>query len=81
MYKLVENPELDIYSVDRLNKIKEESADLNIKNEETEINPNIIVIMAEAFSDITEVDGLEFSAEPLENYKKLQEEVLVEKQQ
>ena len=74
MYKLVENPELDIYSVDRLNKIKEESADLNIKNEETEINPNIIVIMAEAFSDITEVDGLEFSAEPLENYKKLQEE-------
>lgn len=74
LYKLVENPELDIYNIDRLNKIKEESAKLDLKNGDTEIKPNIIVIMAESFSDITEIEGLEFSAEPIENYKKLQEE-------
>ena len=73
VYKLVETPELDIYSEERLNQIQEQSKEYDINNDEQD-KPNIIVIMAESFSDITEVEGLEFSIDPLENYKKLEKE-------
>lgn len=70
MYKLIEKDELAIYSKEKLKQIEEEAQKLesNITSEE---RPNIIVIMAESFTDITKVDGLEFNKDPLENYKNL----------
>ena len=73
IYKLIEKEELDIYSEDRLNQIKEEAMKLDGNSSEGE-NPNIIVIMAESFTDITKVNGIEFNQDPLSNYRELEKE-------
>lgn len=73
MYKLIEKEDLDIYSEERLNEIKEEAMKLDSNSSEGE-NPNIIVIMAESFTDITKVDGIEFNQDPLSNYRELEKE-------
>lgn len=70
MYKLIEKDELAIYSEEKLKQIKEEAQKLE-SNTTSEERPNIIVIMAESFTDITKVEGIEFNKDPLENYKNL----------
>lgn len=72
-YKLVQKPKLDIYSKERLDKIKEESSKLENNNNENseEEKPNIIVIMAESFSDITKSKYFEFEEDPLPTYREL----------
>lgn len=70
MYKLIEKDELAIYSEEKLKQIKEEAQKLE-SNTTSEERPNIVVIMAESFTDITKVEGIEFNKDPLENYKNL----------
>lgn len=70
MYKLIEKDELAIYSEEKLKQIKEEAQKLE-SNTTSKERPNIVVIMAESFTDITKVEGIEFNKDPLENYKNL----------
>lgn len=74
MYKLVQKPQLDIYSADKLKKIENEMNNLSESNKEDRKNPNIIVIMAESFTDITQEEGIAFSKDPLPTYRSLIQE-------
>ena len=71
IYKLIERPKLEIYSKQRLNSIKEKNKKIESNIQKGENKPNIIVIMGESFTDITKLEGLEFSSEPIENFKNL----------
>lgn len=73
IYKLIEKEELEIYSEERLNEIRQEAMELE-SNSLGDENPNIIVIMAESFTDITKVNGIEFNQDPLSNYRELEKE-------
>lgn len=74
MHKLVQKPQLDIYSEDKLKQIENEMNNLSESNEEDRENPNIIVIMAESFTDITQEEGIAFSKDPLPTYRSLIQE-------
>ena len=74
VYKLVEKPTLDFYSEERLEAIKQESeslAELNQQEVEQAEKPNIIAIMVESFTDITQIDALEFEKDPLPTYRSI----------
>ena len=72
-YLVFQREKLDIYDENKLEEIKNEMNEMN--NEvNTDEQPNIIVIMGEAFSDITEIKDLEFNENPLQNFKNLQNE-------
>ena len=64
---LIYKPELDIYSNQAVNSIKQEVEKNNTIVEGN--NPNIIVIMAESFSDIAKVKSIEFDKDPIPNYR------------
>ena len=69
---LVYKPKLDIYSEETVNEIKQETENIEYITGGT--NPNIIVIMAESFSDITKLNEIEFESNPIPNYKNLSED-------
>ncbi len=70
-YIVFEGEKLDIYDESKLEEIKNEMSEQNNEEETTE-QPNIIVIMEEAFSDITEIKDFKFNEDPLQNFKNLQ---------
>lgn len=74
MHKLVQKPQLDIYSEDKLKQIENEMNNLSEGNEKDRENPNIIVIMAESFTDITQEEDIAFSKDPLPTYRSLIQE-------
>lgn len=53
---------------------KETEPPREVKNEETVETPNIIIVQLESFFDVNEVQGLEFSRNPLPNFTQLMEE-------
>lgn len=74
MYRIVQKPQLDIYSEDKLKQIENEMNNLSESNKEDRENPNIIVIMAESFTDITQEEGITYSKDPLPTYRSLIQE-------
>ena len=69
---LIYKPELDIYSEEEVNNIKQEIEDSEYVVNGS--NPNIIVIMAESFSDITKLNQIEFESDPIPNYRDLSDD-------
>lgn len=74
VHVVFEKEELDIYSEEKLAEVQKEAENLESKVENNQTQPNIIVIMGESFSDITQVQQLKFSEEPLQTFKGLSQE-------
>ncbi len=71
-YRLIEKPKLDIYNIERLEQIKQKSLNLEDNNLiQNDDSPDIIAIMAESFSDIAQLDSLQFNQDPLPTYREL----------
>ena len=76
VYQLVEKPTLNFYSKTRLESIKQKSEELEKAKQNENIaeeSPNIIAIMVESLTDITEVNALQFENDPLPTYRSLLE--------
>lgn len=64
----------DIYTKERIFSILDGVKEAKTSN--LEQKPNVIVIMSEAFMDITTIPGLEFSSDPLPTIHKLMDEYI-----
>lgn len=63
-----------MYGQTRMEGILEDMEDALARQEVTEDRPHIIFVMNESFFDITRLEGLSFSLDPLPNYHRLREE-------
>lgn len=75
-FKSIENlfPEkLDGYSGEKINDIKNEAEKETQENidKQEDVKPNVIVIMSESLFDITQVEDLKFSTNPLETIQEV----------
>lgn len=59
------------YNPSTIEKVKKEVAAFEVEGEE---KPDIVVIMSESFSDPLKIEGLTFTKDPLQNFRKIGEE-------
>ncbi len=71
IHKLFKKPELAIYDKNKINEIKN---NMQAGEENGKEKPNIIVIMAESFSDMTKIKDLKFTSDPIPTFRALSED-------
>ncbi len=52
-------------------KIEEIENELNTYEKKGEVKPDIVVIMSESLADVTKIDGLEFSSDPMPRFREI----------
>lgn len=64
---------LEDYTEENIEEIKSEVENTKkVEQKKNLVKPNIIAIMSESLSDVTKVEGVKFSEEPLKNIKEIQ---------
>ncbi len=61
----------EVYSLETMDRIKEEYEDLAVPSNEDKVKPNVIIIQNEAFWDPTVLEDVWFSDDPMSNIRKL----------